>query len=355
MAEDKKILVVENDDRVVNLMLYPLESDGYKVTCVPDGPEGLVAVARTQPDLVITSFSLPSMKGNSLARRLRKDPMTSHIRIILIADDSQLEELEIGPNSAVDDFLIKPFDATELLAKVKPLVVSDEEMGGAIITTGNAELDSKLGGGIPLGSLTLIEGTSGAGKSVLAQQMMHGSLESGYTLALFTSENTVRSLVKQMESLGLDIMPYLLLGRFRIYPIEVSQLGREAPPTLIRAMKNETDRDMVFVDSLTSAIPNSSDKEVLGFFEESKRICGDGTTVITVVHSHGLSRELITRIRSLCDAHLQLHTEEVGNRLVKTLEATKIRGADKTTGNIVSFEVEPGWGMKIIPISKVRG
>lgn len=355
MAEGKKILVIEDDARVVNLMLYPLESEGYTVTCVPDGPEGLVAVARSKPDLIITAFSLPSMKGSSLARRLRKDPMTSNIRIMLIADEDQLEELEIGPSSAVDDFLIKPFGASELLAKVSPLVVSEEEIEGAIITTGNTQLDDKLGGGIPLGSLTLIEGTSGAGKSVLSQQMMHGSLEHGYRLALFTSENTVSSLVKQMESLGLDIMPYLLLGKFKIYPIEVSQLGKEAPPTLIRAIKNEADCDMVFVDSLTSAIPSSSDREVLGFFEESKRICGSGTTIIAIVHSHGLSRELLTRIRSLCDAHLRLHTEEVGNRLVKTLEATKVRGADKTTGNIVSFEVEPGWGIKIIPISKVRG
>ena len=242
-----------------------------------------------------------------------------------------------------------PFDTTELL--VKELAPTK----GKIIPTGSPALDNKLGGGIPLGSLTLIEGTSGAGKSVLAQQMMHGSLESGYTLALFTSENTVRGLVKQMQSLGLDIMSYLMLGKFRIYPIEVSQLGKEAPLTLLRAMKNETSRDMIFVDSLTSSIPSSSDKEVLNFFEESKKICGGGTTVITVVHSHGLSRELRTRIRSLCDAHLQLRTEQVGSKMIKTLEATKIRGADRTTDNIVSFEVEPGWGIKIMPLSKVRG
>jgi flagellar protein FlaH len=120
-------------------------------------------------------------------------------------------------------------------------------------------------------------------------------------------------------------------------------------------MKHEKGRDMVFVDSLTSSIPASSDKEVLGFFEDSKRLCTDGTTVITIIHSHGLTRELLTRIRSLCDAHLQLRTEEVGNKLVKTLEVTKVRGAEQTTGNIVSFEVEPGWGIRVIPINKAKG
>ena len=52
---------------------------------------------------------------------------------------------------------------------------------------------------------------------------------------------------------------------------------------------------------------------------------------------------------------MQLRSEEMGQKLVRTLEVTKIRGADKTTGNIISFEVEPGWGMRLIPISRVKG
>jgi len=112
---------------------------------------------------------------------------------------------------------------------------------------------------------------------------------------------------------------------------------------------------MIFIDSLTTTIPLASDTEVLTFFEAAKRLCSGGGTVVSVVHSHGLTQELLTRVRSLCDAHLQLRTEEVGNKLVKTLEVTKVRGAEQTTGSIVSFEVEPGWGMRVIPIGKVRG
>ncbi|MCR4406684.1 MAG: response regulator [Anaerolineae bacterium] len=355
MPANKKILLVESDPKLVELIRYPLEDEGYAVMWSKDGPEGLQAVIKFQPDLILVGFKLPSMKGNSFARRVRKDPVTNHIRIVMIADESQLENLEIGPGSAIDDFLIQPFGTVELITKIKPLLVSSDELEGSIISTGNGELDGKMGGGIPIKSLTLIEGDSGAGKSVLAQQMMYGSLEDGYKVTLFSSENTVKSLVKQMRSLNLDIMDYLLLDKIRIFPIETSRLGKDAPPTLIEAMKKERRRDMIFVDSLTSSIPSSSDTEVLAFFEACKRLCADGTTVVIVVHSHGLTRELLTRIRSLCDAHLQLRTEEVGNKLVKTLEVTKVRGAEQSTGNIVSFEVEPGWGMRIIPISKVRG
>jgi archaeal flagellar protein FlaH len=351
----KKVLIIENDPQLIELIRYPLEEEGYAVVAAPDGRDGLPKCRREQPDLVMVDFKLPFMKGNEVCKSIRKDPATSHQRILMIADESQLEELEIGPGSSIDDFLIKPFNPVELISKIKPLLVSDEEQAAKLISTGNSDLDNKMGGGVPVGSLTLIEGDSGAGKSVLSQQMMYGCLRDGYRLSLFTSENSVKSLVKQMRSLNMDILDYLLLDKLRVFPIETSRLGKDAPPTLMAAMKREKGREMIFIDSLTSSIPSSSDKEVLGFFEDSKRLCGDGTTVLGIIHTHGLTRELLTRIRSLCDAHLQLRTEVVGNKLVKTIEVTKVRGAEQTTGNIVSFEVEPGWGIRVIPINKVKG
>jgi flagellar protein FlaH len=355
MAKDKKkILLIVGDPQLVELIQYPLEDEGYTVIIATDGPEGLKKAVKTQPDLVLVDFKLRTMKGNTVAQRLRRDPVTEDILIIMLADESQLADLDIGPRSSVDDFLIRPFSSVELLTKVNPLLASREETS-ALISTGNSELDGKMGGGIPVRSLTLIEGDSGAGKSVLSQQMMRGCLDDGFKLSLFTSENTVKSLVRQMRSLNLDITDYLLLDNIRIFPIETSSLGKEGPPTLMRAMQNERGRDAIFVDSITTTIPLCSDIEVLAFFERAKRICSNGITVIIVVHSHGLNRELLIRIRSLCDAHFQLRTEEVGNKLVKTLEVTKVRGAEQSTGNIVSFEIEPGWGMRIIPIGKVRG
>jgi len=349
-----KILLIKSDPQSVELVQYPLEEKGHTVVMAADGPEGLKKAVRIQPDLVLVDFELRTMKGNTVAQRLRKEVVTNHIPIVMLVDESQLEDLDIGPRSAVDDFLIRPFNSVELVTKINPLLASREETN-ALMSTGNSELDSKMGGGIPLRSLTLIEGDSGAGKSVLSQQMMRGCLDEGYKLSLFTSENSVKSLVKQMRSLSLDITDYLLLDNVRVFPIETSGLGKEGPPTLMQAMQGEKGRDAIFVDSITTTIPLCSDVEVLAFFERAKRICSGGATIVIVIHSHGLSQELLIRIRSLCDAHLQLRTEEVGNKLVKTLEATKVRGAEQSTGNIVSFEVEPGWGMRVIPIGKVRG
>ena len=77
--------------------------------------------------------------------------------------------------------------------------------------------------------------------------------------------------------------------------------------------------------------------------------------MLTVVHSHAVDNDLLIRIQSLCDAHLRMRTENAGSKLVKIMEVSKIRGASRNTGNIVSFEIEPGIGMRIIPISKAQG
>ncbi len=354
-GKSKKILLIEGDRAVIDLIRAALEEEGFTIIVTLDGPDGMRRARQEQPDLVIVDFRLPTMTGNEVCKVLRTDPATDHLQLLMLAEESQLKDLEIGTRATVDDFVVKPIDPSDMVAKVRSLLKIGEEDETVMISTGNGELDSKMGGGVPLGSLLLIEGDSGAGKSVLAQQLIHGCLVDGYKLSLFTSENTVKSLVKQMRTLNLDVLDHLLLGRLRIFPIETSHLERDAPRVLIQAMKDERGRNLIFVDSLTSAIPQCTDTEVIGFFEECKRLSGEGQTVGLVVHSHSLTRELLTRIRSLCDAHLQLRTDEMAGRVIKSMEVTKVRGAEQTTGNIVSFEVEPGWGMRIIPINRVKG
>jgi flagellar protein FlaH len=160
-----------------------------------------------------------------------------------------------------------------------------------------------------------------------------------------------------MISLNIDITDYLLLGRLRSFPMEISQAKTETMGVLLEAIQAEGKRgsNMIFVDALTPCITSSPPEAVLTFFERCKRLCSAGMTVVIVVHSHAVGKELLVRITSLCDAHLRLRTEEVGERLIKAMEVAKVRGASKRTGNIISFEVEPGFGMRIIPINKAQG
>ncbi len=224
------------------------------------------------------------------------------------------------------------------------------------ISSHNMELDSKMGGGLPLGSLTLVEGTSGSGKSVLSQQIIWGALQDGFTVSLFTSENSVNSLVVQMQKLNLDVLDFLLLRKLRIYPMALSRLGARAPKALLSAIRQESNHTLIVVDSLTSAVIQSTDNaDVLRFFEECQSLCANDLSIMVTLHATGVSDEVLNSLRSMCDAVLRLRTEQDGQRMVKTLEVSKVRGASSGTGAIVGFDVEPGWGMRVIPISKARG
>ena len=93
-----------------------------------------------------------------------------------------------------------------------------------IISTGSREIDDKMGGGVPLGSMTLVEGDSHSGKSVLTQQMSWGSLQDGFKLSFFTTENTVKSLVKRYQ-LTIDRMAHGAGRTEKSAPLPISREG----------------------------------------------------------------------------------------------------------------------------------
>lgn len=225
------------------------------------------------------------------------------------------------------------------------------------VATGNPEVDKKIGGGIPEGSLSLIEGQSDSGKSVLLQQLIWGALVENFRVAYYTTENTTRSLLRQMESLGMNIMDHFLLGKLNVYPVPSALTPEESMTFFSRLLSHisrQTSYDIIAMDSLTSFVSHVPERDTLTFFTAIKNICDENKTMLITLHAYAFDESMFIRIRSICDAHLRLRIEEVGDQLVKVLEVAKVRGAEKSTGNIVSFEVEPGLGMRIVPITKAK-
>jgi flagellar protein FlaH len=225
-----------------------------------------------------------------------------------------------------------------------------------LVTTGNGEIDKKIGGGLPLRSLTLIEGQSDAGKSVLVQQFTWGTLRTGLRIDMYTTENTTPSLFRQMNSLALGIDDFFIVGRINVYPVPNS-FTEEQSRRIFKMLLDHIARspaDVVIVDSLTAFVTHASEAETLDFFSAAKNLCDQGRSLILTMHSYASTEQLLTRLRSMCDAHLRLRVEEVGTQLIKVLEVAKVRGAAKSTGNIISFDVEPNLGMRIIPVTKAK-
>jgi flagellar protein FlaH len=224
-----------------------------------------------------------------------------------------------------------------------------------IISTGHPEIDRKLGGGVPMGSLTLVEGQSDAGKSVLCQQLVWGSLKNGHKVLVFTSENSARSLLSQMDSLGLFVLDYMLLGNLKVYSMKPSEIGLNSSKTfetILKTIDKNRGYQLIVLDSLTPIISGTNDSELLNYFEQCKIFCDQEITILNVIHTNAVNNNILIRLRSACDAHLKLTLEKIGDKLVKTLEVAKVRGAIDNTGNIVTFEVEPEIGMKIMPLRR---
>jgi len=111
---------------------------------------------------------------------------------------------------------------------------------------------------------------------------------------------------------------------------------------------------VIIVDSLTLFTEYAQTDTILTFFTNCKSLVDHGKTILVTLHTYAFEEDTLVRIRSICDAHLNMKKALVGDKYVMVMEVIKVRGARKTTGNLVSFEVHPGYGMKVIPMSFVK-
>ena len=228
-----------------------------------------------------------------------------------------------------------------------------------VVSTGNAEIDKKLADGLPLGSLILIEGQNDTGKSVLTQQLIWGSMYNNLRVDLFSTELTTKSFLTQMESMSLDISDFFAWGYIRLFHCHLAgfRWTAEAMNDILERIITHakfSNADIIIIDSMTVFAEHTSEEAVLNFLTTARNICDHGKTIILTMHSYAFNDGTLTRIRSICDAHLFMMRKLMGDKYIMVLEVVKVRGARKTTGNLVSFEIHPGYGMKIIPISLAK-
>ena len=114
----KHILVIEDDPDIVELLRYNLERESYRVTSAGTGSEGLAELQRERPDLVILDLMLPEVAGFELCRRLRRDPATETLPVIMLTARSEEADVIAGIELGADDYIKKPFSPRELVARV---------------------------------------------------------------------------------------------------------------------------------------------------------------------------------------------------------------------------------------------
>jgi DNA-binding response OmpR family regulator len=133
-----RVLVVEDDAEITDVLRRSLRNEGYEVRTAADGIEALDQATAFVPDLVVLDLGLPRLDGTEVCRRLRED---GDVPILMLTARAETEDRVEGLDSGADDYLVKPFERTELLARIRALLRRRPPRGSAALAVGDLRLN----------------------------------------------------------------------------------------------------------------------------------------------------------------------------------------------------------------------
>jgi len=117
-----RILIIEDDPSIVEMLRYNLEKSGFEALVAMDGEEGVMLVEEEEPDLVVLDWMLPLMSGIEVCRRIRRRPETKNLPIIMLTAKGEETDRVRGLESGADDYVVKPFSPSEMMARIKAVL-----------------------------------------------------------------------------------------------------------------------------------------------------------------------------------------------------------------------------------------
>lgn len=122
MSAKAKIIVVEDEADILDVIEYNLTREGYKVLGFRDGEQGLEAIRGEEPQLVLLDLMLPGIDGIEICKKVKEDPVTRDVPVIMITAKTEESDVVLGLGVGADDYVSKPFSPKELVARVKAVL-----------------------------------------------------------------------------------------------------------------------------------------------------------------------------------------------------------------------------------------
>jgi len=143
MSQKKRILLIEDEEDIAALIKLHAEHAGYKIHVEVDGLNGLRAIEREKPDLVLLDIMLPGQNGFDVCRKTKNNPETKSIPIIILTAKSDEIEVILGLELGADDYVLKPFSPKVLLSRIKAVLRrgKEPEKGGKLLSFSDYVLD----------------------------------------------------------------------------------------------------------------------------------------------------------------------------------------------------------------------
>ena len=140
-----RVLVVEDEPDIAALIAYQLTREGFRVETIGNGTEALVAIDKEAPDLVVLDRMLPGLSGDEVIQRLRDDPETLSIPVLMLTAKREQEDRIEGLELGADDYLTKPFSPRELVLRVQAVLRRAQDAGtasgGRVLRAGPLRMD----------------------------------------------------------------------------------------------------------------------------------------------------------------------------------------------------------------------
>ncbi|MFP6779639.1 MAG: phosphate regulon transcriptional regulator PhoB [Alphaproteobacteria bacterium] len=138
---NNKILIVEDEKDIRDLIIYALQAKGYETISSDDGEKALKILKENKPDLVILDWMLPSVSGLEICRSIRRDINTKNIPIIMLTAKITEDDKILGLDSGADDYITKPFSTAELSSRVKAILRRIERNNSKKLKYADIEMD----------------------------------------------------------------------------------------------------------------------------------------------------------------------------------------------------------------------
>lgn len=227
-------------------------------------------------------------------------------------------------------------------------------------------LNNELGGGIPQGSIVLLEGDYGAGKSAMCQRLAYGFCETGTSVTYLSTELTVSGFIDQMHSLSYNMVDHLLNERILFLHANLDTSGvlsgeeDERRELLTKLMDAEVmwSADVIMIDTFDAILRNDpkfealvrqdeesqAALEIISFFRD---IISEGKVIVLTIDPSTLADDAIGPFRAIADVFLELEMIEVGNDVRRQINVKRFTGMGEQVGDTVGYSVRSGTGIVI--------
>ena len=141
----EKILVVDDEEDILELVKYNLEREGFQITCAESGEKALKSTRHERPDLIVLDLMLPGIDGLEVARQLKQDLKTAGIPIVMLTAKGEEADIVTGLELGADDYITKPFSPRVLIARIKAVLrrqSTQPKDPDQILNIGNLTIDS---------------------------------------------------------------------------------------------------------------------------------------------------------------------------------------------------------------------